>query len=150
MSSTEEGFELSWQSFSLKSSTGREFLGITGCKYQQKVTREMVYGASPYALGRTEGKVENEEASITFLELELREFLAELGNGYGRKPFNLTAQYGAPGTPVYTDILERCMLSGDGEGGGEEGSDAFKREVPFTFMRLKRNGLYLIDTSIRR
>ena len=148
MSASEEGFELSWQSFSL-TCNGREFLGITGCKYQQKVTREMVYGASPNAIGRTEGKVENEEASITFLELELREFIASLGQNYGRKPFQLVGQYGAPGTPVYTDILERCMLGGDGEGGGEEGTDAFKREVPFTFMRLKRNGLYIINNRRR-
>ena len=149
MSSTEEGFELSWQSFTLNAN-GQEITGITGCKYAQKVTREMVYGASPYALGRTSGKVENEDSSITFLELALREFLAAMGNGYGRKPFEVVCQYGDIGTPVFTDILERCMLSGDGEGGGEEGTDAFKREVPFTFMRLKRNGLYLIDNSRRR
>lgn len=149
MSASEEGFELSWQSFSLLYN-GQEFTGITGCKYGQKVTREMVYGAGAYPLGRTEGKVENDEASITFLELELRAFLAALGNGYGRKAFQLVAQYGAPGTPTFTDVLERCMLSGDGEGGGEEGTDAFKREVPFTFLRVKRNGLYIVDTSIRR
>lgn len=149
MSETEEGFELSWQSFTLKAA-GQEITGITGCKYQHKVTREMVFGASPHAIGRTEGKVETEEASITFLELALREFLAALGGNYGRKAFEIIAQYGAPGTPLYTDVLERCMLSGDGEGGGEEGTEAFKREVPFTFMRLKRNGLYLIDPTRRR
>ena len=133
--------EYSWADMRVKI-RGREIVGFKGIKYDDKITREKVYGARRWAIARTRGKVEIDDCSITMFESEFRALIAELGQGWGDVPFEIIVQYGNAGMPTHTDVLESCLLGGGG-GGGEEGTSAFEREVPFSCMRIRRDGLYI-------
>ena len=40
-------------------------------------------------------------------------------------------------------VVESCRFKGSG-GGGEKGNSALTRELPFSFMRIKRDGKYIV------
>lgn len=128
---------------------GEEYFGLRGIEYGDKLTREQVYGASPFPLGKTPGKVENDEGKLTLLNKEFYALLAKFGDAWGDKSFEITVQYGMPGTPVHTDVIEGCHLAG-ANGGGSEGTNAIEREIPFTYLAVKRDGKYITRRRQRR
>lgn len=145
MAATINDVEYSWADLRVKVG-GRELVGFKGIKYGDKVTREKVYGARRHAIARTRGKVEVDDCSVTMYETEVRALLAELGPGWADVPVEFVVQYGNAGQATHTDVLESCLFEGL-DGGGEEGSSAFEREVPFSCMRIKRDGVYIVDPN---
>jgi hypothetical protein len=138
--------EYSWADIRAKI-RGRELVGYKAIKYGDKVTREKVYGARRHAIARTRGKVEVDPGSLTLYESEVRELLAELGDGWADVPVDeLIVQYGGDGLPTHTDVLENVLFEGL-DGGGEEGSSALEREVPFSCMKIKRDGMYIVSRN---
>ncbi len=135
--------EYSWADIRVKVK-GKELVAFKGIKYGDKVTRERVYGARRHAIKRTRGKVEVDDCSITMFESEARELLDILGDGWVDVPVDeIVVQYGGEGQTTHTDVLEQVLFEGL-EGGGEEGTSAFEREVPFSCMKIKRDGKYIV------
>jgi len=142
MGATIDGIARSFNSITVRA-RGKEYTGITGIKYGQKISREKVYGTKRYPLGRTKGKVEIDDATITFLELEYRALIEDLGDGYADVPFEVVCQYDDDNGTTHTDVLENCLLGGD-DGGGEEGPSGLTREVMIDVLKLKRDGYYIV------
>mgnify|MGYP001163266774 CR=1 FL=1 len=135
--------EYSWADIRVKAK-GKELIAFKGIKYGDKVTREKVYGARRHAIARTRGKVETDDCSITMYESAVRELLDILGDGWADALVDeIVVQYGGDGLPTHTDVLESVYFEGL-DGGGEEGSSAFEREVPFSCMKIKRDGKYIV------
>ena len=137
------GIEFSWADIRVKVK-GKELVAFKGIRYGDKVTREKVYGARRHAIARTRGKVEVDDGSITMFESEARELINILGDGWADVLVDeIVVQYGEGGQETHTDVLEQVYFEGL-EGGGEEGNSAFEREVPFSCMKIKRDGKYIV------
>ena len=128
---------------------GIEYFEARGIEYSEKLTREMVHGVSAYPLGYTPGKVENEEGKLTILNKGFYKVLQDFGPGWGDVRFDITVQYGAFGSGAATDVIESCRLAG-APGGASEGTTAIERELPFYYLAVKRNGVYITRRRTRR
>lgn len=148
MSAAEEEIQDNWFSTTILC-RGREYFGCRAIEYSDKLTREAVHGASAFQLGMTPGKVENEEGKLTLLNRDFYQMIADFGDAWGEVRFDITVQYGMHGTPVHTDVIEGCRLTG-APGGASEGTTAIEREISFMFMRIKRDGRYITHRRQRR
>lgn len=128
---------------------GVEYFGCRGIDYSEKLSREQVHGAGAYPLGMTPSKVENEEGKITLLLRDFYQMIADFGDGWADVRFDITVQYGLSGSPVHTDVIEGCRLTG-APGGASESTTAIEREVSFMFMAIKRDGKYATRRRRRR
>lgn len=93
---------------------GRDVEGITSLSYTDSETKENVYGAGKYPIGRSRGNYEP-EASITLYKEEadaLREAspvrLQEIA------PFDIIVQYVDNNGLIKKDILRNCEFTNDG------------------------------------
>ena len=146
MAASINDIEYSWADIRVKI-RGREIIGYKAIKYGDKVAREKVFGARRHAISRTRGKVEVDDCTMTMYESEVRELLDELGDGWADVSVDsIVVQYGNEGQTTHTDVLEDVLFEGL-DGGGEEGSSAFEREVPFSCMRIKRDGKYIVAVN---
>lgn len=134
--------EYAWGSITVKAK-GQELTGIKAISYGDAIEREAVYGAGRHKLGMTRGKYTTEQGSMTLFLKQHRAFIATLGDGWGDVPFEIEVRYAETGEDTHVDIIEGCKLAGNPEG-GEEGASALEREVKFDFMRIKRDGIYLV------
>lgn len=144
MAITVNNIEKSWGSITLKI-RGVEITGFKAISYSDAVEREQVYGAGRHKLGMTRGKYTTEQGSITVYQNQEREIIAASGgNGWADgDPFEAEVRYADPGSETHVDIVEGCRWAGTG-GGGEEGAAPLEREMKFDFMRIKRDGVYLV------
>lgn len=146
MGATINGIERSWASITLKV-RGVEIIGFKAISYADSISREKVYGAGRMPIAMTQGKYETEQGSITVYERQFREiidlFAADESAGWGDEPFDIECRYADPGEDTHVDVVETCRWAG-APGGGEEGSSPLERELKFDFMRIKRNGKYLV------
>lgn len=143
MAITVNDIEYSWGSITAKIN-GKEITGFKAISYSDAVEREAVYGAGRHKLGMTRGKYTTEQGSITAYLKQEREIINDLGDGwadYG--PFEVEVRYAEPGEDTHIDIVEGCRFAGT-SGGGEEGSSPLEREMKFDYMRVKRDGNYLV------
>lgn len=122
---------------------GVEIVGIKSISYSDAIEREKVYGAGRLPLGMTPGKYTTEQGSMTVFERQFREILLAFGNDWGNTTFETEVRYAATGLPTQVDIVEGCLWAG-APGGGEEGAAPLERELKFDYLRVKRNGLYLV------
>lgn len=122
-----------------------EIAGITAVSYGDKVEDELVYGAGRFPRGRTRGKYTVDDCSITVHHDTFVELVSRFGDGWCDKLFEIVEQTALPGGRISTVVLEQCRFKG-APGGGEEGSSALTRELPFSCMRIKRDGKYLVKT----
>lgn len=131
----------SWVDLRLKVD-GAEITGMTAVSFGDKIEDEMVYGAGRFPRGRTRGKYITDDCSISVHHDTLVEIMDRFGDGWGDKIFEVVEQITLPNGAISTSVLERCRFKG-APGGGEEGVSAIVRELPFSCMRVKRNGKYL-------
>lgn len=143
MAITVNDIEHSWGSITVKIG-GVEITGFKAISYSDAIEREGVYGAGRHKLGMTRGKYTTEQGSITAFLKQERELIAAAGDGWGDVgPFEIEVRYADPGSTTHVDVVEGCRWAGTG-GGGEEGSAPLEREMKFDFMRIKRDGVYLV------
>lgn len=143
MAITVNDIEYSWGSITAKIN-GKEITGFKAISYSDAVEREAVYGAGRHKLGMTRGKYTTEQGSLTAYLKQEREIINDLGDGwadYG--PFEVEVRYAEPGEDTHIDIVEGCRFAGT-SGGGEEGASPLEREMKFDYMRVKRDGNYLV------
>jgi len=142
MGATINGLEKSWASITTKVK-GEEIVGYKAISYSDSISREKVYGAGRMPLGMTRGKYEAEQGSLTCFEREFRQLLTAFGNGWGDVVFDIEVRYADPGEDTHVDVIESCRWAG-APGGGEEGSAPLERELKFDYVRIKRDGKYLV------
>lgn len=143
MAITVNDIEYSWGSITLKI-RGVEITGFKAVSYSDAVEREPVYGAGRHKLGMTRGKYTTEQGSLTAYMKQERAIIGEFGDGWADAgPFEVEVRYAEPGEDTHIDIVEGCRWAGTG-GGGEEGSAPLEREMKFDYMRVKRDGNYLV------
>lgn len=142
MAITVNEVEFSWGSITLKIN-GVEIVGYKGVSYSDGIEREAVYGARRHKIGMTRGKVTTEQGTITMYLRQLRELMDSLGDGWGDSIFDLEVRYAEPGRTTRVDIVEGCKFAGNPEN-AEEGASALEREVKFDFMRISRDGRYIV------
>ena len=143
MAASVNNIEYSWADIRVKAK-GKELIAFKGIKYGDKVSREKVFGARRHAIARTRGKVEVDDCSITMYESAVRELLGILGPNWADVLVDeIVVQYGGDGQTTHTDVLEDVLFEGL-DGGAEEGTSAIEREVPFSCMKIKRDGVYIV------
>lgn len=93
---------------------GRDVEGITGISYTDTETKENVYGAGKYPVGRSRGNYEA-EASMTLYKEEADALrLASPVRLQEIAPFDVVVQYVALNGAIQTDVLRNCEFTNDG------------------------------------
>ncbi len=132
----------SWVDLRLKLD-GEELTGFESVSFGDKIEDEMVYGAGRLPRGRTRGTYVTEDGSITVHHDVFTILVNRFGDGWGDKRFEITETIGLPDGTSSVTVVESCRFKGAG-GGGEKSNSALTREIPFSFMRIKRDGRYLV------
>lgn len=122
---------------------GEELIGFESVSFGDKIEDEMVYGAGRLPRGRTRGTYTTEDGSLTVHADTFVEILRRFGDGWGDKVFEVVETIGLPDGSNSVTVVEKCRLKG-ANGGGEKSNSATTRELPFSFMRIKRDGKYLV------
>jgi hypothetical protein len=136
--------EYSWVSCAFYIGDGAAVVEVTAIKYPWKVDSSQVMGASRKPLGTTRGRLMPEEGSLTLLESGYRQLSSQ--PGWCDKVTQIVVSYAENGKPTVTDTLIGVRFKG-ADGGAEEGSDALKREVSFSFNDLLLNGVSPIESE---
>lgn len=95
---------------------GRDLEGITELKYTDSETKENVYGAGKYPIGRSRGNYEP-EASLTLLKEEadaLRQSLPKGSRIQDIAPFDITVEYEDKNGFIIRDRIRNCEFTNDG------------------------------------
>jgi hypothetical protein len=135
---TVNGKEYSWVSMELRVGGSAAIVGFTAIKYPWKVDHSKVMGASRKALGMTRGRLMTDSGSLTLLESEYLNLSS--APGWCDQTTEVIVSYAEPGLPTKVDTLKGVKFTG-ADGGGEEGSEALKREVSFEFTDILVNGV---------
>lgn len=95
---------------------GRDVEGITALSYNDSQTKENVYGAGPYPIGRSRGNYEA-EATMTLYKEEVDAL--KLAMPPGRRlldvaPFDIVVEYEADDGMIYKDVIRNCEFTNDG------------------------------------
>lgn len=117
---------------------GKQIDDIKEIKYSTKREVGKFRGTSPVARGRTRGTVDF-EGSMVMLRSTLDALIAEWGDGWMEKEFDITATFGNDGQPLNTDTLIRCCIISD-EISSSEGADPNEVSVGLDILNIKRNG----------
>lgn len=93
---------------------GRDVEGITALKYNDTMTKENVYGAGAYPVGRSRGNYEP-DASITIYKEETDALRKAAGDRLIElAPFDIIVQYMDKTGNIVKDILRNCEFTNDG------------------------------------
>lgn len=117
-----------WNSLTVNT-LGRDLEGITAINYDDTVTREQVYGAGKFPVGRSESNYEA-TSSITLLKEERDALLAALTPGMRIQdipPFDITCLYARSGGQIQKDVIRNAQFTNNGvELTQGDGSSAFE------------------------
>lgn len=92
----------------------RDVEGITALSYNDSMTKENVYGAGAYPIGRSRGNYEP-EASITLYKEEADAIRKAAGGRLVEiAPFDIIVQYMDKTGNIVKDILRNCEFTNDG------------------------------------
>lgn len=95
---------------------GRDLEGITELKYTDSETKENVYGAGKYPIGRSRGNYEA-EAAVTLLKEEADALQASLSQGKRVQdiaPFDITVEYENKDGQIKKDRIRNCEFTNAG------------------------------------
>lgn len=122
---------------------GKELTGFTSLGCGDAIEDELVYGNQREPLGRTRGKYTVDDGTLTVYHNTFVDLLDIFGDGWGDKRFEMVEQIDLGNGRFSTTVLEGCRFKG-APAGGEEGTSALTREMKFSYLRIKRDGKYLI------
>jgi hypothetical protein len=95
---------------------GRDLEGITQLSYSDKETKENVYGAGKYPIGRSRGNYEA-EAKISLYKEESDGLRASVGIGkrvMDIAPFDVVVHYESETGSLFKDRIRNCEFKNDG------------------------------------
>jgi hypothetical protein len=121
----------------------RRYKGFTEINYSDSLEVGDVRGASPIALGETDGDYQT-EGSLTMLRREYDQLVADLGDGYGMARFPITCVYANRGEATVTDRLPAVRITGV-ENGHSQGNEALTVQLTLKILApIERNGRRLV------
>ena len=139
------GNEFTWSSFEARF-LGEKLTGAKSLSYSDEIEgREPVYGASKIPQGRTRGRYKVGDCSLEMYLSDFKTLLGILGNGWGEVEGEIVVQF-EEGSDLHTHVLERVRLGG-AEHSSEEGTDSMTVKVPLHVLRIRRDGVYLMDDA---
>lgn len=95
---------------------GRDIEGISELSYNDSETKENVYGAGKYPIGRSRGNYEP-EASISLYKEEADALRESLGKGkriQDISPFDIVVEYERENGEIVKDRIRNCEFTNDG------------------------------------
>jgi len=114
-----------YQWASVEGSFGKNITrAIKSITYGDELSVGVVRGNSVKKQGRTRG-IQDPSASVVFYKAEFDALVAELGDGFGEKPFDVKLSYADTGQPTQTDTIVGARMT-KYEVSGEEGEDAIE------------------------
>jgi len=122
---------------------GEELTGFDSVSFGDKIEDEIVYGAGRLPRGRTRGTYMTEDGSLALHGDTFVELVRRFGDGWGDRRFEITETIGLPDGSKSVTVVESCRFKG-ANGDGEQGNSALTRELPFSFLRIKRDERYLV------
>jgi hypothetical protein len=148
------GFAHSWASIIAKVD-GDRIIGFDMVEYGDKIeeTQTAGMGKSHAPIRRSKGKYTTEPGKLRGFKSSIQALRAALaakaadGKSYGTVTFLLVVQFIEAGDTDMTVRVEECRLTDDKASHDEATTDPLKEEVGYTYMRIKRNGLTLYDSS---
>lgn len=139
------GNEYSWSSVYMRL-LGVKTTGFKAIKYSDEIEgREPVYKASVVSQGRTRGRYKVGDCSLTMHLSDFKALIARLGSGWGEIEGEIVVQF-REGSDYHEHVLERVRLGG-ADHSNEEGTDASEVEVSLSVMRIRRDGVYLMNEA---
>jgi hypothetical protein len=135
-------------------SIGKRYIGINSINYSDSLDPGKAWGTGMMKIGRTAGK-HDPSADLEMYVQEADDFLQALtltggdnallkSAGFGLIPFGIQVQYSEVGSPVITDVIEGCRITGADKKRGQ-GTDALVVAFKLDVMRIKHNGLYMFN-----
>lgn len=116
---------------------GGAVIEAKGIQYGYKVEEGKVMGRRG-PRGRTRGRLNLEDGTLTVYEAEYRELATA---GWLDATHTITVTYSeGDDQPVHTDTLQGVRFLGDGNSGAEEGVDAIEHAIPFSLLGILING----------
>lgn len=139
------GNEYSWTSVAMRL-MGVKTTGFKAIKYSDEIEgREAVYKASPVSKARTRGRYKVGDCSLTMHLSDFKTLINRLGSGWGEAEGEIVVQF-REGSDYHEHVLERVRLGG-ADHSNEEGTDAAEVELSLSVMRIRRDGLYLMNEA---
>lgn len=112
---------------------------IKSINYGRTRSRGLVRGNHPDPIAKTLG--ENEyKGSVEMMLAEYRLLVAELGDGYGDKSFDVLVTYGETGFETVTDELLGCNLDDD-DASNSQGPDPLVRKIDLAPLKILMAGV---------
>jgi hypothetical protein len=118
----------------------RIWTAFSNISYSQPIEEGVLYGTRAEPLARTRGRLKMGEGELKWSSIsEAQEFIDSLGSGYLEIEFEIIHMMAYAGSPVLVRTLSSCRLLDvkDDEGGGV---DPLGEDMPFSFLRMMRNG----------
>jgi hypothetical protein len=123
---------------------GPRTFGVVEISYSHTLEPTAVRGTSAKKIGRTRGQYDA-EGSFTVFKTEADEIIAELGDGYLERSFNILVSYAEPGLPVVSDVLVGCRIKRD-EDQHSEGGEPLRVKFDLDVMEIRRSGRRPLNT----
>lgn len=115
---------------------------IPSIDYPQALERERVWGTGAYPIGSTSPRSPIGEGSMEMYAQRWREFIAQIGDGYGNVDLNILVKMREGQGPLFVDDLT-CLINGD-ESSHAQGASALLTSVPLFFTQIKINGVSIL------
>lgn len=136
---TVNGHEYSFARIELRWNDKR-YVGFKSIDYDHEVDVEAAVGSATDGLGWPEGEYKGFSGTLAILRRTHVQMLADMGEGYMAKVFDIAVSRAPEGSPVITDDLVRCRLVKEGFK-SERGSGADYVEVGIKGLQLRPNGV---------
>lgn len=130
------GLRYDWSSIELRI-RGRRRKGFTEVSYTTSREHGKPGGAGDRRAGRTRGQV-SDEASVTMLAEDARKLLAELGQNFGTRPFDIVVSY-SEGIRTHTDTIRGACIKSVGNA-HQRGSDGLVIRLDLDPMEILIDG----------
>lgn len=119
---------------------GQRYTGIRSLSYNPTRDVGMAEGSPAQPLGYGRGTYGGGEGSFSMLRVSFDAMVEAVGEGYMEKIFPIVASYAPEGSPITTDELIGCTMTGI-DFQGERGPDPLYVEVSFKFLNMLTNGV---------
>lgn len=115
---------------------------IPSIDYPQTIERERVWGTGTYPIGTTSPRSPIGEGTMEMYAQRWREFIAQIGDGYGNIDLNILVKMREGQGPLFVDDLT-CLINGD-ESSHTQGASALLTSVPLFYTQIKINGVSIL------
>jgi hypothetical protein len=127
----------------------RIWSAFTNISYSQPKEEGVLYGTWSEPLARTRGRLKMGEGELKWSAIdEAQEFIDSLGDGYLEQEFEIVHIMSYYGRRLIKRVLYSCCLL-DVKDDAAGGVDPIGEDMPFSFLRMTRNGRTQFRNQLR-